>query len=253
MTTQTRLILPDLHIPFHDKACVRKWLWHAEQLKPDAVDVIGDLIDAYPLSSFDQNPERRASLQSELDAAADFLVELRSRIPATSPIHYSEGNHEQRLRRLLWSKCSAFAGLRGLTIPELLSEAGANFKDLQITWHPWGKPYRVGPLYIIHGKKLRKHSGGSARTTSDSAEGSVLLGHCHRMGWSPTTSWSGVRDAWEVGHLADESKLDWVDSPQQWQKGWAVLHVNKSWADVSFVRVLPSPRGRRFIYQGGEL
>lgn len=247
---QTRIVLPDLHIPYNDKHCTDKWLDHAESLQPDGVDIIGDLIDCYSLSRFDKNPVRRGSLQDELDQAHEFLVELRTRVGKKCNIRYSEGNHEQRLTRLLWSDCKAFAGLRNLSMPDLL---GLN--DLGIRWYPMGSPYRIGTLTFMHGDTIRKHGGSTARTTSDKVGSSVILGHCHRMGWCPTTSWSGVRDAYEVGHLSDYRQLEYVQGVPQWQAGWATVTIGEGWHDVQFVRVVRKPgrHGTKFIYKGEEL
>lgn len=248
--TQTRLVLPDLHIPYHDKAALKKWLWHASELKPDGVDIIGDLIDCYSLSRFNKNPERKALLQDELDKAKGFLLELRQTVGKNCDIRYSEGNHEERLRRILWSTARELAGLRGLSVPELL-----DLSKLGIRWYRMGAPYTIGDLTFMHGDTVRKHSGATARTTSDKVGGSIVLGHCHRMGWSPTTTWSIPRNAWEVGHLADYRQLEYVSGVPNWQSGWAVVSIGRGWHDVQFVRVIrrPGRHGTSFIYQGKEL
>ncbi|MEK7383157.1 MAG: hypothetical protein AAB262_07705, partial [Elusimicrobiota bacterium] len=133
-----RLILPDTHIPFHDKRVVDRWLKHAAQLRPDGVDIIGDLLDCYCLSRFDKNPERKDSLQDELDQAHEFLREVRSVVGPKCDIRYTEGNHEQRLKRVLWGNCKALSGLRGLGIPQLLK-----LDELRVQWFPTGLPYRI--------------------------------------------------------------------------------------------------------------
>lgn len=248
--SQVRLVLPDLHVPYEDKHCTQRWLQHAAELRPDGVDIIGDLIDAYSLSRFDKNPGRKENLQDELDQAKQFLGLLRKTVGPKCDIRYSEGNHEQRLTRLLWSNCRALSGLRNLSMPDLLG-----LSDLGIRWYPMGAPYRIGSLTFMHGDTIRKHGGATARTTSDKVGGSVILGHCHRMGWCPTTSWMGTRDAYEVGHLADYRQLEYVSGVPQWQQGWAVATIGKGWHDIQFVRVIRKPgrHGTKFIYKGEEL
>lgn len=249
-----RLVLPDVHFPFHDKRALDKWLGHASDLKPDAVDIIGDLIDCYPLSRFDKNPERRQVLQDELDMATEFLTELRKTVPRKTVIRYSEGNHEQRLRRLLWGPCKQFVGLRGLTIPTLL-----DLDKLRIGWHPIGRPYRVPtggmPLWFTHGEIIRKHAGATARATSDRMDESVIIGHTHRQGWVPTTGWAGCRHAVECGHLTDYKQLEYVSGTPNWQKGWATVSVGKGWIDTNFVTVVhrPGGHGTHYVYKGETL
>lgn len=245
-----RIVLPDVHIPFQDKTVVNAWLTHAQQLKPDAVDIIGDVIDAYPLSDFNKNPERKHSVQREIDDAVRLLDDIRSAVGNKTEIHYSEGNHEERLRRLLWGRCSALAGIRNLTMPELMG-----LEKRKIQWHSEGKPYCVNGIWFLHGEIIRKHSGATARATADRVDGGVIMGHSHRMGWCPTTSALRCRDAWEVGHVSDFRKLEYVSGVPQWQQGWAVVHFGHGWTDVSFVRVYrrPGRHGTSFVYQGKEL
>lgn len=245
-------MLSDCHIPFHDRHVVDRWLQHANTLKPDAIDIIGDTIDAYPLSRFDKNPERRATLQDELDQCSVLLDGIRAAVHKGTEIHYTEGNHEQRLRRLLWGKCSEFAGIRNLTMPELLQ-----LPKRGVVWHSIDEPYQLpgSTTWVTHGDIVRKHSGATARAKSDRIESSVICGHSHRMGWCPTTSWTGCRDAWEVGHVCDPRKLEYVSGPPQWQQGWAVVYVGNGWTDVSFVRVVRKPgrHGTDFVFQGKSL
>ena len=245
---QLRLVLPDLHIPYHDKLATARWMQHAKELQPYAIDLIGDLIDCYALSSFDKNPSRQSSLQDEIDQGQDFLSELRSVVGSKCEIHYSEGNHEARIRKLLWGKCSQFAGLRNLTIPELL-----RLDSFNIQWHPSGIPYNAGSLWFTHGKKINQTAGVAAKLTSDKAGCSIVMGHGHRMGWIPTTDWAGCREGIEVGHLCDPAQLEYLDSPPNWQQGWCTIEIGKDYHDVNFVKVVQSGKKKLFVYKGSIL
>ena len=246
---KVRLAVPDLHFPFVDKAAVARCLKHVAEVQPSGVDLIGDGIDAYPASRFDKNPARKHTLQDELDDYREFLEQLREAAPAAD-IKYSEGNHESRIKRMLWGNAKAFAGLRNLAIPELLK-----LSDLHISYHETGKPYRIGNMWYMHGEVIRKHGGSTARTTADRVNGSVIVGHSHRMGWVPTASWTGNRDAYEIGHLSDWRKLDYVSGPPQWQSGWAVAYISEKWHDVSFVKAVhhPGRHGTSYIFQGRSI
>lgn len=246
MKRLTRIVLPDIHFPFQDKKLLRVWLKHVKTLKPDGIDIIGDLLDCYSLSRFDKNPARKSSLQGELDEALMFLITVRSIAGRGCDIRYSEGNHEDRLRKILWGKISGLANIRNLTIPELLG-----LKKLGIHWHSTQNPYKIRDLWYTHGDLLRKHAGMSARAKSDAIHGSVVLGHCHRMGWSPYTSWNGREDAYEVGHLSDYTQLDYVRSAPNWQQGWAVVEFLEGGGHcVSFATVHKQGRNRRVVYKG---
>lgn len=246
MKRLTRIVLPDVHFPFQDQELVLAWLRHVKHLKPNGIDIIGDLLDCYSLSRFDKNPTRKASLQTELDDARAFLAGIRRLAGRGCDIRYSEGNHEDRLRKILWSKLPGLSDLRNLSIPELLG-----LKKLGIHWHSTQNPYCIRDLWYTHGDLLRKNAGMSARAKADAIRGSVVIGHCHRMGWSPSTTWNGREDAYEVGHLTDYTQLDYVRSTPNWQQGWAVVEfLEGSGHCVSFATVHQQGRKRRVIYKG---
>lgn len=249
-TSQRRVVLSDLHIPYHDQRVLDRWLDFVKEEKPDGVDIIGDLIDAYSISRFDKNPSRKSSLQEEIDQAHDFLKELVHVSPKGCDVRYSEGNHEDRLRKILWGKAKELATLRNLTIPELMG-----LRELGIKYHDAENPYRIGDLWYVHGDVIRPLAGCSAREVSDRIGGSVIMGHSHRMGYCPMTRWSGIQHAYEVGHMTDFRQLDYVHVSAPWQQGWAVVDFGKGWHDVSFVRVYrrPGRHGTAYIHKGKEI
>ena len=245
MNTQRRIVLPDLHIPFHDKKLLACWIERLRSQPWDGIDIIGDLIDCYTLSRFDKNPTRKNTFQQEIDEARDLLKGIRSHQPKAD-IRYSEGNHEDRLRKMLWGKCPALAHLRNLTIQGILG-----LDDLGIKWHSTQNPYKIGDLWYTHGDILRSHAGMSARAKSESIHGSVLMGHTHRMGWSPKTTWMGTMDAYEVGHMTDPAQLDYVRTCPNWQPGWAEVTFVDGTHHVDFYRVVDRGRERRVVGPNG--
>ncbi len=246
MKHQLRIVLPDVHIPFQDDELLLVWLNHVRQLKPDGIDILGDLIDCYTLSTFDKNPTRKGTLQEEVDEVHDFLALLRKRAGRECDIRYSEGNHEERLRKVLWRKSPEFVDLRNLTMPELLG-----LKKLGIKWHSIQNPYCIHDLWYSHGDLLRAEAGASARAKANAIRGSVIVGHSHRTGWSPRTTWSGIEDAYDAGHLADYTRLDYVRSIPNWQQGWPVVeYLPEGTHCVDFVRVQNAGRHRVVTFRG---
>lgn len=246
MRTKTRLILPDVHMPFQDGQLLKLWLLHLKALKPDGVDILGDLMDCYTLSRFDRNPARKASFQNEIDEAKEFLTVAREVAGKDCDIRYSEGNHESRLRKALWGKIPELAEVRNLTIPQLLG-----LKKLGIKWQSVQNPYQVGGLWFSHGDILRQQAGMSARAKSDQIHASIMVGHSHRMGWSPRTTWCGIEHAYDAGHLSDYTQLDYVPTLPNWQQGWAVVEYPPEGGHfVSFVQVTTVGKKRLVTYKG---
>lgn len=245
MKQQLRIVLPDVHIPFQDDELLKAWLDHVDDLTPDGIDIMGDLIDCYTLSRFDKNPTRKGTLQDEVDLTHKFLEAVRT-AGMNCDIRYSEGNHEERLRKTLWRKSPEFAGIRNLTIPTLLG-----LKKLGIKWHSIQNPYCIRDLWYTHGDLLRGQAGASARAKADAIHGSVIVGHTHRKGWSPRTTWKGIEDAYEVGHLTDYTQLDYVRSVPNWQQAWAVVEFPPEGGHfVDFVHVMDVGKKRIVVYRG---
>lgn len=242
--THSRITLSDLHIPFHDKKLLEVWMKRLEDYEWDGVDIIGDFIDCYSLSKFDSNPLRKNNFQIELDQGWAILQRIRETVPYAD-IRYSEGNHEDRLRKILWNKVPALAHLRNLTISELLK-----LEELGVTWHDTLHPYKIEDLWFTHGDLLRKHAGQSARAKSEAMAGSVLIGHCHRIGASPFTTHCGTFQAYECGHMSDPSQLDYVRNVFNWQQGWTEVHFEKGLHWVNFYQVVD--RGRERVVVGPD-
>lgn len=247
MRDQRRIVLPDLHLPFHDKKLLNCWLNRLGGGDFDGVDIIGDFLDCYSLSRFDNNPKRKNNFQQEVDEGRKLLEGIRLYLPKVN-IRYSEGNHEDRLRKILWGKCPALAHLRDLTIPKIL-----RLDDLDIRWHSTQDPYKIGDLWYTHGDLLRQNAGMSARVKSEAINGSVIVGHTHRMGWSPKTTWDGTHDAYEVGYMADPKQLDYVRTCFNWQLGWAEVTFLNGTHHVDFYRVVDRGRERMVIGPGGVI
>lgn len=246
--TQTRLILPDVHVPFHDPKLVGAWMDFASALKPDAVDIIGDVLDCYHLSRFDKNPARKASFQDELDTARGMLERIREAVGPSATIHYSEGNHENRLRRMLWGRVKEFATLRNLTIPELL-----HLDNLRIRYYRPESPYEVGKLTFLHGDVTRKQNfsksagGRAADSVARAIGGSVIMGHTHQMGHTMFRTWQRELEGYEVGCLC-QFDMEYVIGVPPWQQGWAVANIFPDGNfSVEFIRSVEGSSHKRYL------
>jgi UDP-2,3-diacylglucosamine pyrophosphatase LpxH len=214
--------LSDIHIPFQDDGFVREALAQIRARKPDAVDLVGDIADCYQLSRFDKNPLTRASFRDELQQVGEFLDAVRKAAGPKASIVYTAGNHEDRLRKYLWSRASELAGIRGLNLPELL-----DLKRRGITWHGYDSGYRVGPVHFHHGSKLSKISGGTARLMVETSGSSVVCGHSHRQGFFARTEWAGrTLRGYELGCLCRQDP-EYVHGRPNWQPGFGFITITK--------------------------
>jgi hypothetical protein len=226
-------------------------LAQAKAMKPDGIDIIGDLIDCYSISRFDKNPRRKHTIQEEIDRAVVFLERLRGAVGDTCDIRYTEGNHENRLERMLWGVAKHLAPLRSLSIPELM-----DLKKLGIRYYKPKSPYRIGDLWFLHGDVTRKQNfskspgGRAAADVAKAIGGSVLMGHTHQMGYSAFRTWSKLWESYEIGCMV-KYDLEYIVGVPPWQQGWSTTDFTSSGHhSVDFIRVVEVPRHREVLYHG---
>jgi predicted phosphodiesterase len=241
---KTILVFNDVHIPFHNEAACRNVLQLAKDMQPDHVVINGDLLDCYSLSRFPQQPGM-PNLQDEIDMGSEFLWELRRNCPIAK-IDYLEGNHEERLKRVLVENHGLF-GLKDLSIPRLL-----NLEELNITYHSYKHPldFLGNRLSIVHGHRANKHAGASAKAhLLDDGYYNVVVGHTHRMGAYYHDGHYGRRRGIENGGLFCKEKLEYIVEPN-WQNGFCVIHYLEG--NDKFLQFIPVEMDNdgTFIYKG---
>ncbi len=214
-TSQMHVVLSDQHIPFQDPVLEQLSIDFLKEHKPKVIHLLGDILDFYSLSRFDKDPARLVTLQEELDGATQYFEKLRAACPKARII-YSEGNHENRLRRYLWSQARALSNLRTLSFEELL---GLN--KYKIEWVDSHSPYRIGNLLFIHGELVRRASGASAKGHMDKFGCNVIHGHTHRLGAHYHRTFDTMMGAWENGCLCTLDP-EYAVKPD-WQNGWSIV------------------------------
>jgi predicted phosphodiesterase len=244
----TILVGGDFHVPYHDPFAVGAFLSAIRQLKPSAVHLLGDLIDFYPLSSHQRNPNLRSSLPDELAAVRRLIRSVRRAAGPETIIVAHGGNHEGRGPGYLSRVAPELAELLALSIPHLLK-----LGESDVHYRPIEKPYSLarGRLILTHGTLVRTHSAYTARALLERFGCSVLHGHTHRMGAHYRSVWGRTMGAWENGCLC---RLDATPSNSytkgmpNWQQGFSIIHVingvQPQLIDVEQVRIHKGGRTR---------
>jgi len=184
--TVTALLWGDTHVPFHDPSVLAIVQAIAEDMKPDFLVHMGDLLDCRMLSRFDKDPDRKESQQDEIDQARAHLATMRLASPQSRFI-WLEGNHCDRLRRSLWALDGPAAVLaqltnfkKAITWPALLG-----LEDLRIEFVPYGEQSKRAalPKFILkHGNIVASKSGATAVREQARYNKSGASGHTHRLG-----------------------------------------------------------------------
>lgn len=235
----TAAILQDTHHPYHDQRVLREVELFLGELQPDMIIYPGDMSDFYELSKFDKNPARKDKLQQELDLTANLFERHRALVPNARMI-FELGNHEDRLRRFLWSKSEALASLRELTVDKLYKLGGSGVECVD---------YEEGVLIngnfmVTHGDLIRAHSAYTAKGMSDKHGGSGMHGHSHRMGSYYKRNRFGIYGWWENGCLCDLNP-DYTTNPN-WQQGFSLVHFKKGRFWVEQCQIID----KKFMYSG---
>ena len=228
------MILPDLHLPVHDRSALRIVLRAIEHLKPQRVVILGDWLDAafasaHPASSREE-AEQGGYIQNEIEPCRRLLQEIEEHSKETI---YLEGNHEFRVERLISRDRGAWLAIPELVLPKNLLSINRKNK---FTWIPYqhnathNDAYRLphyeiaDGLIAVHGWSTSKYS---ANKHLDLVRGwSIVYGHTHRaqstssrhpmtgrtiMGWSP-------------GCLAQLQPMWMHSSPTEWVHGFSLIH-----------------------------
>ena len=238
----TVIVWQDFHYPYHDPRVIREAELFAYDLQPDMILYPGDIIDCYLLSKFDKNPKRsggKGSLQKEFDMAAAMFKRHRKYCPNARMI-FEPGNHEDRLRRYLWSKATELEDLRCMQIESLM---GLTDNGVELIEKDEGVLFN-GNFLVTHAEIVRAHSGYTAKGMMDKHGGSGIHGHSHRLGSHYKTPRSGMQGWFENGCLGNMNP-DYMVHPN-WQQGFSVVtFINGRF----WVEQLPIIN-RKFIYGG---
>jgi len=156
------LVIPDLHIPFVHPDALTFLRRIKKNYKPDKVVCVGDLVDFYAFSRYDQDPDSW-SPGDELRKTQEALKPWFSAFPEVQACY---GNHDMRLRKKL-----ARAGIPASTCK--------TFEELLGSPKGWKWSFRhvIDGVQYIHGDG---YGGKNAHVkVAETHRQSTVIGHAH--------------------------------------------------------------------------
>lgn len=195
---KTAVILPDPQFgfrrdlatdrldPFHDERAISVALQIVEDLQPEIIINIGDLLDLAEFSRFIGEAAFARTTQASLNAAHRFLAMQRALVPNAEIMLFS-GNHETRIERWIKQNGMAAFGLQRanepeswpvMSIPNLLA-----LDTLDITYidgYPASSYYINDRLKVKHGSKTGRRGTVANKVASDE-QVSTITGHTHGL------------------------------------------------------------------------
>jgi hypothetical protein len=220
------LMASDVHFPRHDPRLVTLWLDVLKYLKPDAVDLLGDIDDADGTSRWVEGTRREGfSLDdSGITESRKFLQDINSIVPHADK-HFHDGNHGWYRHKKWLEKNMPQSLTDDLYNPDVLYE----HEKSGFEFHAYDKPpvKRYGDFFAHHGESISKHSGESVRNDCLNWGVSLVRGHSHRLArWGQAYPLDGrVLRGFEGGHLCDPTKMEYDVSPN-WEPGFLFALVS---------------------------
>jgi UDP-2,3-diacylglucosamine pyrophosphatase LpxH len=228
------MVLPDLHLPVHDRSALRIVLKAFDYLKPQRLVILGDWLDAAFASAHPASSRKEAKqggyIASEIEPCRRLLEEFEEH---AKEIIYIEGNHEFRVERLITRNGGAWLAIPELVLPSKLLSMNRKKK---FTWIPYQHNatskdgyslphYKIADgLIAVHGWSTSKHS---ARKHLELVRGwSIVHGHTHRaQSDSARHPMTGrVNQAWSPGCLAQLQPMWRHGSPTEWTHGFSLIY-----------------------------
>lgn len=216
----------DNHYPIHDPYVEAAKLKFMQDFRPEAHLNVGDLLDFWPLSQHEKEPERwftpgESQLQDEIDAAKPYWREVRR--VTSGRVGWLLGNHENRLRRFIGANLGLFR-LKAFDW-ERLAELPAGVQVI-----PYGSQVRVGALRFEHGDKLGGRMGvknPAVWLLDNKGNRNTIFGHHHRCEVKHRTVFDEDGEPHQYvaiaqGHSSDVKKQRYIYEPN-WQHGFTAI------------------------------
>ncbi len=227
------------HTPFHDSSALDIVLQVSEDTQPDEIIILGDMLDFVEASKYLQRPEFYFSLQPAINVCGYFLSLLRQKNP-NAHIVYIQGNHEERLNKMMYQHMLFAYNLKayGENIPLLNLGHILNLEKLNIelrNTYPSDEYWLNDNTKVVHGEYL------NMVTLLNTTKVSVIQGHLHRGQEIHKTA--HYRDGEEFIMVASIPCLCHIDGrvpakifKNNWQEGFAYVEYDKK--DFSFQNIV---------------
>lgn len=250
----TSVHFSDIHFPFHDPRVVNILYQILDYTRPGFVADHGDTIDCTEISKYPKDPFHRVDLKDEIRMGAEHFGTVHALTPDADHV-WLEGNHEQRLQRLVWSLAENRAAGEILTLPAV--KEALSWPSLlgigELGWEtvPYpGHKLLFNKLILCHGEKVRGGSGSSEKAEYQHYGKGGISGHTHRIGYFGKRDYDGEQGWWGLGCCC-LIRADYTSFPN-WQQGFAVVTWSKDRSHFAVERVrifdgVAHFRGKRFV------
>lgn len=227
------IVLPDIHIPYHNKELIVKLASFIQDNKHQIVGfhLLGDYLDLKSLSSHDDKTIDKSgwTLGREYEAGNLILDMFDSILPKNIEKSFLYGNHEDRYFRYISNIKNYKTGDAILSPTQALKlkERGYN------VYENWKEDFiQCGKYQIIHGVYCTQNS---TKSHMDKMRTSLIFGHTHRVG----QHFEGNLHSLNIGTFADINSdgfkyLSRVER-QFWTNGFSIVNVHDNYSHAELI------------------
>ncbi len=233
-------------VPIHDIRAMKLARAICNDIRPDTIACVGDMVDLSALSRFKLDSDHfNRTLAPAFQADHDFFAGFRADHPDARIIE-TDSNHNTRLKDNVLKNTPAMYNVRQagaapddypvLTYPHL-----ANFKALDVEWvsgYGAAEFEYSDDLAFIHGTLAVSKGSTAARLSQENPDRHIVQGHAHRAESHHRTDRRGrqfgahvvgalCRTTGEVPsyHSAVDDRNQVVKHQENWQQG--VMHITR--------------------------
>jgi predicted phosphodiesterase len=214
------LVLPDIHMPYHDIRAIDTALNDGFKNGIDAIYLNGDVFDFYQISRYSRDPDRKG-MSYEIEIGRQFFEGL---VGLGLPVYWKLGNHEDRWDAYIIKNAPELRKIEELQLGKLLF---ADKFDIAIIKSK--QRVKFGSLNVIHGHEFGEsffNPVNPARGLFLKAKTSVLAGHNHQTSSHHENNLNGKPTAcFSMGCLCDLEPEYRPFAYTKWNHGFARVEV----------------------------
>lgn len=230
------IIYGDAHIPYHDQKLMDILLSIIEDLQPQHIVDLGDLVNADQISSHPKNHDQLTGLQSELNQAHVWLEAVSLVAPKANKTILTDNHFYRRVATKIAKENYGIADLDALKPDALLKLKEFGWKSA-VEWN-W-----KNVLLAQHGDDC---SGSSASPTNTvrrlvlQNSISIIRGHSHGHGQEVYRNYGDkYLTGLQLGSFHDFSKVSYIkhNSLTNWVHSFAIVYLSKKTDEFHIVPV----------------
>jgi hypothetical protein len=223
----TKMLLPDPHIPDHDKLAMEVALRAQEKFQPDVTIIGNDFVQCTPFQQHKVNKLRESHAKDFHEHTIKPANKIIDRIQDNTMLTvFQQGNHDAWIER--WA---ARGDSTEKSIYSMVSLKTHLAKDrARFIWMPeYGMSIKIHEnLYCVHGWSYCRHAAGKHLEKSKTK--SIIFNHTHRIQLDTTGDpWDeGSIQAISAGCLCKKKAAYRHDNaPSDWAHGFWVAYIGK--------------------------